>query len=406
MMSRVLTWVAALWLLAWPAAAQEFSGLARPDPGVSMAEDSRWGGAQLTLGLSQGVPWRAYTLDDPARLVLDFQEVDWQGLDPAQFVQSDRITAVRFGPVRPGWSRLVADLAGPLAIDTAAMEVAPETGRAVLRVALGATDAEDFAARSGAPGDPRWAPPAADPPQPRSRDRDGRFLIVLDPGHGGIDPGAHRDGVTEKDLMLTFARELKETLLRAGGVDVVLTRDDDRFVSLERRVAIAQELEADLFLSLHADALAQGTAHGTAAYTLSDTASDEASAALAARHNRADLLAGVDLSGEDDVVANVLLDLARLDNGPRSQAVARGIMLGIRDAVGHIHKDPLRQAGFSVLKSANIPSVLLEVGFLSSPKDLERLVDPAWRQAMAEGIRDGIQAWRLTDEAAAGLRLR
>jgi N-acetylmuramoyl-L-alanine amidase len=159
-----------------------------------------------------------------------------------------------------------------------------------------------------------------------------------------------------------------------------------------------------VFISLHADALAEGEARGAAVYVLSDEASDAASAALAERHNRDDLLAGLDLSQSDDRVANVLMSLARLDNAPRSEALAKHMLDGIRNAVGRVHKRPLRSAGFSVLKAADIPSVLLEVGFLSTAEDLKNLSDPIWRQGMAAGIRDGLIAWRDEDRALAPLR--
>ena len=135
------------------------------------------------------------------------------------------------------------------------------------------------------------------------------FTVVLDPGHGGLDPGAQRNDVAEKDLMLSFARGLRETLTRAG-VEVVLTRDSDTFVALETRVAIAHQVKADAFISLHADSLGQGQAQGATVYTLSDEASDTATAHLAARHDRADIIAGADLTGADDQVAGVLLDLS------------------------------------------------------------------------------------------------
>lgn len=137
---------------------------------------------------------------------------------------------------------------------------------------------------------------------------------------------------------------------------------------------------------------------------LSDTATDEATAALAERHDRSDLLAGVDLTGSDDEVAEILMDLARQDNGPRSHMLAKAMVRAIDDSVGEIHKRPLREAGFSVLKAADIPSVLVEVGFLSTDRDLENLQDPEWRAKMARGIRDGILAWSLADATIAPLR--
>lgn len=398
-MSRIFLFLAALFLGS-AAAAQGLGGRALFERG---ALEDRRGGTELTLGLSQGVPWRAFTLTDPARLVVDFREVDWQGADPAAMGRSDTVEALRVGRIRSGWSRLVAELAEPMVIGRAGMRVTETTGEARLSLRLEPASPEEMAAASGAPRDPRW-----DLPEPRAtaappRDPSAPLRIMLDPGHGGIDPGAQRDGHSEADLMLTFARELRDVLRRAGYA-VEMTREEDVFVSLEARVALAHQAGADLFVSLHADAIEEGIAHGATVYTLSDDASDAASAALAERHDRDDILAGLDLSGADDRVADVLLDLARLDNSPRSTALAKHLVDRIRNAVGTVHKRPLRHAGFSVLKAADIPSVLVEVGFLSTAKDLDNLQDAFWRAGMAAGIRDGIAAWALEDAALARLR--
>ncbi|MGP6086236.1 N-acetylmuramoyl-L-alanine amidase [Antarctobacter jejuensis] len=400
-MSRIISILMLAVFWAGTTVAQDNSGLARLTDG--RIEDRRKGVTEISLGLSQGVPWRAFTLTEPNRLVLDFAEVDWQGADPQEIDQSDRISALRMGLLRPGWSRMVAELAEPMVVETAELKVDPEGGGAQLSLRLVRSDAESFAASAGLPPDPGWVmtrPVARRVPKAE----DGPLVIVLDPGHGGIDPGAQRDGIDEADLMLQFAQELREVLLRAGDYQVFLTRDEDRFVSLEGRVKIAHDRGADLFISLHADALQEGVAHGAAVYTLAEEATDAASAALAERHDRDDLLAGLDLSGQDDRVADILMDLARLDNTPRSQALAEHLVGGIEATLGHVHKDPLRQAAFSVLKSADIPSVLLELGFLSTAQDLENLQDPVWRSGMADGVRDGIRAWALEDAALARLR--
>ena len=403
-MGRIIAAAVSVCLWAGALAAQEASGLARFTGG--QLEDRGFGGeTELVLELSQGVPWRVFTLDDPRRLVLDFREVDWSGADAAALDRSERVAGLRMGGFRPGWSRMVLDLAEPLRIAQAGLSVARETGRARLRITLEKTGAEAFAAAAGAPADAGWPGPAR-PPTPERAQDDDRITVILDPGHGGIDPGAARAGVSEAELMLVFAFELSEALRRTGRYEVVLTRSRDIFVSLEARVALAHDADGDVFVSLHADAIEEGIAHGAAVYTLAEEASDAASAALAERHNRDDLLAGLDLSGSDDRVAQVLMDLARLDNTPRSDALARHLVDGIRNAVGHVHKRPLRQAGFSVLKAADIPSVLVELGFLSTQRDLENLQDPAWRAGMAAGIRDGLNAWAVEDAALARLRRR
>jgi N-acetylmuramoyl-L-alanine amidase len=185
--------------------------------------------------------------------------------------------------------------------------------------------------------------------------------------------------------------------------DVVLTRDGDEFVPLEARVSLARAAGADVFLSLHADALAEGRAQGATVYTMSEAATDEISQKLAERHNRADLLAGVDLSRQDDAVAGVLMDLARTETQPRSDRLADTLVAGIAEATGSLHKRPRLSAGFSVLKAPDIPSVLVELGFLSSARDRERLLDPAWRARMAQGIRAALAVWGREDAAEARL---
>lgn len=400
-MSRIFAFLCMM-LCAAPALAQETSGLARYEGGGFI--DRRFGGTELRLELSQGVPWRVFTVADPERLVVDFREVDWSGVNPKVLDASDLVKSVRVGSFRPGWSRLVAELAVPLKVDKASLSVPKDGGTAELLLKFQETDAAAFKAAAGVPRDPDWEMPRPHARRPAARAPGAPLVVVIDPGHGGIDPGAERSGVKEADLVLKFARELRDVLLRGGNYEVVLTRNTDTFISLEARVAAAHDAGADLFISLHADAIEEGSAHGAAVYTLAGDATDAASAALAERHDRDDLLAGIDLSGSDDRVAQVLMDLARLDNGPRSRAMAQHTVDGIRNALGHVHKDPLREAAFSVLKSADIPSMLVELGFLSSQQDLQSLQDPAWRAGMAAGIRDGLAAWVVEDKALARLR--
>ncbi len=397
----ILSLVCALGL-SQAAFAQDLTALARVDPAASAIKDGWWGRSTLELHLSQGVPFRVFTLNDPPRLVVDFREADFSSVKSVDLLKvPGRVAAVRFGAFQPGWSRLVAELSEPMLPRQIGMPVGEGTGRAVLEIDLKTVSNETFAAASGTPKDPNWTPAflnAAKPPHAG----DDRFTVVLDPGHGGLDPGAVRDGVTEKDLMLAFARTLAEELRRAG-VEVVMTRDDDIFVALETRVAIAHQSEGDLFISLHADILSQGGAQGATVYTLSNEASDAATEHLAARHDRSDIIAGADLTGSDDQVASVLLDLARQETEPRSAALARALVARMKAAGGPMNRRPLREAGFSVLKSADIPSVLVEVGFLSSKRDLANLRDPVWRAVMVGGIVEAIVQWRDEDAARAVL---
>jgi N-acetylmuramoyl-L-alanine amidase len=381
------------------ALAQGLTALARVDTADSVLLDD---GADLIvdLALSQPVPWRAYTLDAPRRLVVDFSEARFDGRLPTA---TTRIGTITTGPLQPGWSRMVVALDAPLAIAEAGLDTSAPDGRARLTLRLTPVSDAAFAAASGTPADLAQTLPEpvipAPPPKP-----EGRLRVVLDPGHGGIDPGAEYDGLTEADLMLTFARELRELLVRAG-FDVAMTRDADVFVPLEARVTFAREAGADVFLSLHADSLPEeaGSAHGATVYVLGEEASDVASRRLAERHDGADLVAGVDVTGQGDEIALVLMDMARVETEPRTRRLAEALIAEITAEAGRMNHRPLRSANFSVLRSPSVPSVLVELGFLSSEKDRAKIADPAWRTRAATGIRDALGLWAAEDAARAPL---
>jgi N-acetylmuramoyl-L-alanine amidase len=380
-------------ILALPMAAQELSALAKVNA-LRSGIVATGTGLELRFALSQAVPWRLRLMDDPPRLVIDAREVDWRGAETLAVVKPG--VSLRAGRFRPGWSRVVLELDGPHKVARAEMTTGDEVR---LEILLEPTDAASFAVEAARPDLPEWALPEAAELMAPLPEGGGPLVVVLDPGHGGIDPGAEREGTNEATLMLTFARELKEVLLRDGRFRVVMTRDEDVFVPLETRTSIAREAEADLFLSLHADALAEGDAQGATVYTLAEDASDEAAAALAERHDRDDLLAGVDLTEQDDVVAEVLMDMARTETQPRTERLAQAIVGAIKAAEIRMHRRPKQSGGFSVLKTPDIPSVLLEVGFLSSDRDFKRLSDPAWRAKLAEAVLAALVAWSAEDAA-------
>ena len=406
---RVLARTIGLWavLAVTPAAAQDMRALAQVNADAS-AVRSGWGGRlEMTLALTQAVPWRVSVAADPPRLIMDFREVAWQGVDMGTVLTADRITRVRTGLMQPGWSRLVAELNGPYVVDTAGMATDPSEGTAQISVFLKPATPEDVVAAETAAQSTQWArklplqQPNVRPRQTGTRD----LRVVLDPGHGGIDSGAERQGLKEKDLMLTFARELQEVLLRRGGFEVLMTRTDDSFISLSERVSFARAVEADVFLSLHADAIAEGAASGATIYTLSENASDAVSARLAATHARDDLILGADLEHHDDEIARLLMELARREVTPRAAHLADALVEGIGQAVGRLHKRPSLQAEFVVLKAPDIPSALIEVGFMSDPRDLANLQNPTWRAKAALGIVNALESWAITD-AAQALQLR
>jgi N-acetylmuramoyl-L-alanine amidase len=219
-----------------------------------------------------------------------------------------------------------------------------------------------------------------------------RPLVVIDPGHGGHDPGAGAGPAKEKDLTLALALELKRQLLTGGGVRVALTRGDDRYLLLEERAGIASRLKADLFLSIHADSADSADASGATVYTLSDNGSDEIATRLAARENQADTVNGVRLSATSNTVGAILVDLSQRDTAARSAEFARLIL---REGEGRLpfRERSQQQAAFVVLKSADLPSVLFEVGYISNLKDSGRLGSQAGRNAFAEVTAQAIRVY-------------
>lgn len=230
-----------------------------------------------------------------------------------------------------------------------------------------------------------------------------RPLVVIDAGHGGHDPGASGEGaLREKNVTLALAKALREALLADGRVRVAMTRDSDRFLVLEERAGIARQLKADLFVSIHADAAETPDAHGATVYTLSDRGSDAVADLVAQRENRADDVNGVALGGKSNAVATILVDLSRREMRERSQRFSD---LVVREGQGVVtfHANPQRQAAFVVLKSLDLPSVLVEAGYISSPDDARRLIDPAWRKSFAARTAQAVEIFLARQEAAAGI---
>ncbi len=399
----ILLFVSVAFLKTPAVFAAEEAEPARIDATASTLVDAGQG-VSLSLAISRAVPYRAFLLDGPPRLVVDLADTEDAG-GLADLDHSARVTALRIGPMRAGWTRLVAELDRPYRI-ARAEEAQAERGVAI-RLLLEPVSAVEFAniTQGGTPADTRWAlpEPATIPATAKTRQTgDLPLVVALDPGHGGIDPGAEAGGSDEAEVVLGFSRELSEKL-RAAGMEVVLTREADVFVPLETRVSIARAAGADVFLSLHADALDAGEATGATVYLLSEGAEDLVARRLAERHDRADLLAGVDLAGQDDDVAFALMDLARAETQPRSARLASAIVDAIRSEGGKLHRHPIQRAEFSVLKSPDIPSVLLEIGFLSSDEDRARLADPDWRAGMQDAILEAIRTWAEADATEARL---
>jgi N-acetylmuramoyl-L-alanine amidase len=379
--------------------AGEGAGPARAD--ASRSEISTgWFARRLSLGLwlDRPVPFRAFTLDAPPRLVLDFAGLDWSGFSAAQLQGDETRGRVRVGRIRDGWSRMVVDLPGPLALRSA--EIRPLAGGARLEVRLARAGAADFAARSGAP--PGAWPGAA--PRPPAAVGAGEVTVAIDPGHGGIDPGALRAGVAEKDVVLAFAEALRDALV-AAGFRTIMTREGDDFLPLDARVGAARAAGADLLLSIHTNASDAPGATGAIVFTRSERGSNPAAADRARQENAADSLAGLATVGAGDPVRAVLAEMARAETDVRSAGLADSLVAAMAREVGLARGYPRQSADFQVLRSPEMPSVLVELGFLSNPADRADLTSPAWRARAADAVRAGIEAW-LEHDAALSARFR
>lgn len=373
-----------------------------------IASDVRLGGdaeqTRLVVDLSRRVGINAFILADPYRVVIDLPQVAFQLPRKAGEKGRGLIKAFRYGLVMPGGSRIVIDLAGPARIDKAFSLDAAAGQPARLVVDLAATDRESFMRTLALDNRAARTATVARPDAVVRRDGDQRPVIVIDPGHGGIDEGTHAsNGVTEKAIVLDFAKRLRERLEKDGKFRVLMTRSDDSYVALAERVRFARVNKAALFISVHADSLPrhEGDARGASIYTLSDTASDAEAARLAEKENRADVIAGVDLSHEPDDVADILIDLAQRETRAFSAQFARTLSSELK-GVARMHKKPLKSAGFRVLKAPDVPSVLLELGYVSNRDDFKQISAEAWQSRTSDAIGKAVATYFLTRLAGDG----
>ena len=356
----------------------------------SFAKDRFFGGIEINLQLSQGVPYKIWMDRDPLSLIIDFNVLNFNGIDLEKINQSKNIKSIEIKELDTEWSRLSFHLADYWAIENTEMSISPQDNSASLSIFLKSISEGIFSLTD--------KPNKDFSSNKISAIENNDFVVVLDPGHGGRDPGAEAGGYRESSLMLELAEAVKESLIRNTDFKVVLTRTEDKFLSLEDRITIASQSDANLFISLHADAVIEGEASGTTVYLLSDKATDKMSAQLASRHDRSEILKGVDLSGLDSQVASVLLDMARQETKPRSEAVASFILKVFKEKITELSSKPLRYAAFSVLKSPDIPSILIEAGFMSTSSDLQNLTTKKWRREFADSLTEAISRWHVRDK--------
>ncbi len=345
----------------------------------------------VVLDMSEKVEAQASAMLGPQRLFLDFQGLRFHTPDISRVTSEDSqkpvdaaVSGIRFGAFMRGQGRIILDLPSPLAVEEQRFIPLPEGGhRLVIR--LVPVSRQAFAELARPRSDPVIT--GSTPEKPSDLP-----VVVLDPGHGGIDSGASGPaGELEKTIVLQFAQVLKQRLEASGAIRVLLTRSEDVFVPLGERVRLARQAKAALFISLHADALADDAdVRGASIYVLSDRATDERSQRLADKENRSDLVAGVESKDDQDDVADILLDLARREARTFSNVFARGLAATLPKAT-RMHKTPLRGAGFRVLRAGDIPSVLLELGYLTTSEEARLMQSDEWRKRTADAAAEAIE---------------
>ena len=368
--------------------------LAAPVESMPEATDVRLGGdakqTRFVVDLTRKVDVASFTLADPYRVVIDLPQIAFK-LPPRVGEQGrGLVKAFRYGLIMQGGSRIVLDVTGPVRVEKAFTLAAVDGQPARLVLDLAATDRVSFLRDIGPARPGRQAAIRNEPAAQASTDP--RPMVVIDPGHGGIDTGTKGlDGQEEKDLVLAFGLKLRELLERSGKYRVSMTRKDDTFIPLTERVRIARQLKAALFISIHADSVprSEGIAEGASVYTLSEHASDAEAGRLAETENRSDIIAGVDLSAEPDDVANILIDLAQRETKTFSLQFAQ-MLVGDIKRVAPLHLRPVKSAGFIVLKAPDVPSVLIELGYMSTRRDLKNLTSADWQAHTADAMAHAV----------------
>ena len=409
---RAIGWILGL-LLLLGGAAQAVAKPAITDARLGVEP----GLTRVVISLTQRSDFQVFTLVDPYRVVIDMSEVDWKVPSGTKLRGQGLVAGMRYGLFKAGTSRVVLDLMEPS--EVARAEFLPAANGEPLRLLVDLRPISDsqFRAQLKTPTAAYTAVAAIAPAikpmaktssggagtgagagalggsaakQPVEEPKRGKPVIVIDPGHGGIDPGAIGSSVTEKQLTLAVAKILKQELEDTGKFRVLLTRSRDVYIPLRERFGLAREKGAELFISLHADSHNNPLTRGASVYTLSEKASDAEAAALAAKENKSDIIAGVDLSKQSNVVSNILIDLAQRDTKNMSTRFASLLVRELKDQtllLGNTH----RFAGFAVLKAPDVPSVLVEMGYISSSKDEALLSSSSHQKKLAKAVRRAVE---------------
>lgn len=335
--------------------------------------------------LSAAVAFSVSAKSSPGQVTVDLPPLRFNLARGSGRKGAGAVTAYHYGFVAKTGSHIVLDTKVPQVISSSVMTPATETHPAHLLVDLvpAASQSSGLETKAEETGS---ITPAAQITQRK-------FVIAIDPGHGGIDPGAlSADGTREKEVVLAFGQALKAALEHTGHYAVVMTRDTDKFIKLEDRVQVARDAKAELFIAIHADTLDDDSVRGTTVYTVSDKASDAMAEALAAKENRADIITGMDLGKQSEDVANLLINLAQRESRSEAALFAKKAVTELR-SVTQLTSKPVRSAAFVVLKAPDVPSVLVELGYLSNTQDEKALRAPDWQARMAAAMTKAIDGY-------------
>lgn len=387
-----------VWLACIPASAA--SGAPLEVMSYKMAGDAAHMRVVMNFDREPELKW--LLLRGPHRLVIDLPDARF-ALDAKDLKARGFIRNVRYGQMGEGVSRLILSAKGPFTIEK--IEVLQNQDSPGYRLVADITAASERQFEEALAVQAQTTGSTMTPKTDRLAEdkREGkRFTIVIDPGHGGVDGGAAgANGTIEKAITLAFAQELKARLAETGSYDIYMTREKDEFLRLDERVRIAREHEADLFISIHADTIRLQGVRGATVYTVSEKASDAEAQALADRENLSDKLAGIEIENENQEVADILIELIRRETHSFSMKFAQSLVGELSNSVGLIN-NPHRSAGFRVLKAPDVPSVLVELGYLSNPKDEEQLRDPDWRSKAADSISRAVASFAAAKMAVGG----
>ncbi|MBL1437862.1 MAG: N-acetylmuramoyl-L-alanine amidase [Rhodobacteraceae bacterium] len=365
--------------------------------GTAIVRDSE--SLNFTITLSKKTPFRVYTLDNPRRLLVDLGKTSLENMPRGLAAGIPEISALRYGVFQLGQSRIVLDLAAPLIVN-AAFTAEIGGGATRITIQLAPVSTEEFAAASIANPASLWR---TEQLHSVIEGGSGLPLIAIDAGHGGLDNGAQQDDVFEKNIVLKIAKLLRDVLLEDGHFRVILTRDSDVYIPLGERVEIARRAGARAFISLHADFVTLGRARGTTVFSLSEAGESQQAVTIATLENRSDLVAGISVEGEDDQLTQVLLQLAHRETDALSNRFADTMAEALWFHNELDIKSRRMAGGFRVLRAPDIPSVLIELGFISDETDLERLQDSEWQLNMAHNLRNGLATWLQVEDEMRGL---